>query len=217
MATVYDIHSNGTKHKNKKSESLFQNRPMCIKLLEDKFFHITKLLYNTEISPKTLEQEVIPCLADEVYFIDPWQQGGGKSRYALGMKGFHSMFNFDFEIKQLNLTLEDKISPSGMVEGRVIVDGIMNLKQFQWIYVYPLRTILVYKFRAFESSAPFGKELNFEIYYHEEMWSFGDMIQNLPFVKKPYELFRNAFASGFLAASKVSLWVKGKLYGDDWK
>eukprot|EP01112_Ceratiomyxa_fruticulosa_P001711 TRINITY_DN11877_c0_g1_i1.p1 TRINITY_DN11877_c0_g1~~TRINITY_DN11877_c0_g1_i1.p1 ORF type:complete len:220 (-),score=42.70 TRINITY_DN11877_c0_g1_i1:532-1191(-) len=219
MGTVYDIHSNGSKNKqHKKSEtSLFQNRLMCIKLLEDKFFHITKLLYNTEITPKVLAQEVVPCLADDVYFVDPWQSGSGKERYILGMKGFHSMFHFDFDVKQLNVTLEETASSTGFVEGRVIVDGTMNLKQFKWLYVYPLRTILVYKFKAYESPAPFGMELKFEIYFHEEMWSFGDMIQNIPFVMKPYTLFRNAFASGFLAASSASLWLKGKFYGDDWK
>ena len=51
--------------------------------------------------------------------------------------------------------------------GRCIVDGIMNLQQFSWIYTYPLRSIFVYEFRLL---SPNTDEPQFEIFRHEEMW-----------------------------------------------
>jgi hypothetical protein len=41
------------------------------------------------------------------------------------------------------------------------------------------------------------------IHAHEEMWSFGDMIANVPGVSAVYEVFRNTFSKGFLVASAV--------------
>jgi len=187
-----------------------------IRFLEEKFARITNLLYNTEVPPATLTDEVLPHLSEDVYFKDPWQVGGGKDRYTLGMKGFHSMFYFDFEIMQLNVSLREDDPRDQFIEGRVVVDGIMNLKQFSWLFTYPLRTILVYKFKLNKNHKKNGR-VHFEIFHHEEMWSFGDMIQNFPLFSFPYELFRNAFASGFLAASSVSLWFQNHIRGDEWK
>ena len=73
------------------------------------------------------------------------------------------MFHFTFDTFQLNV----KMNGDG-VTGRCIVDGIMNLKQFSWIYTYPLRTILVYEFRLLNQK--FSDEPRFEIFRHEEMW-----------------------------------------------
>ena len=44
----------------------------------------------------------------------------------------------------------------------------MNLKQFSWIYTYPLRSIFVYEFRLLNSQNV--DEPQFEIFRHEEMW-----------------------------------------------
>ena len=73
------------------------------------------------------------------------------------------MFHFTFDILQLHVKLNDD-----GVTGRCIVDGIMNLQQFAWIYTYPLRSIFVYEFRLL--NAQNGDEPQFEIFRHEEMW-----------------------------------------------
>lgn len=74
------------------------------------------------------------------------------------------MFHFTFDIFQVNVKLNnDKMT------GRCIVDGIMNLQQFSWIYTYPLRSILVYEFRFLNNSNG-EDEPQFEIFRHEEMW-----------------------------------------------
>ena len=73
------------------------------------------------------------------------------------------MLHFTFDTFQLNIKLNND-----EVTGRCIVDGIMNLQQFSWIYTYPLRTILVYDFRLLNTQNP--DEPQFEIFRHEEMW-----------------------------------------------
>eukprot|EP01113_Clastostelium_recurvatum_P042318 TRINITY_DN6852_c0_g1_i1.p1 TRINITY_DN6852_c0_g1~~TRINITY_DN6852_c0_g1_i1.p1 ORF type:complete len:196 (+),score=48.36 TRINITY_DN6852_c0_g1_i1:111-698(+) len=187
-----------------------------ISQLENKFRHLTKILYDTDVAPKTLTREVMPYLNKDVFFKDPWQQGGGIDRYTLGMKGFHCMLYFKFDIDQLHVQLNQQKGPGGVREGRVIIDGIMHLRQLSWLFTYPLRTILVYKFRLLPGK-PSGDCPPFEIYFHEEMWSFGDMIQNIPLVKLPYDMFRSMFASGFLAASRASLWFQNKRRGSEWQ
>jgi len=77
--------------------------------------------------------------------------------------GFHNMFYFTFDGFQLNVKLNDD-----GITGRCIVDGIMNLQQFSWIYTYPLRSIFVYEFRLLNSQNV--DEPQFEIFRHEEMW-----------------------------------------------
>jgi hypothetical protein len=79
----------------------------------------------------------------------------------------------------------------------------MNLNQLV-VYTYPLRTILVYEFTIL----PDGNRL--QITSLEEMWSFGDLIQNLPGPKWPYEAYRRFFGYLFggmfwVAATAVDL------------
>jgi len=166
----------------------------AIKALEKEMTQIVKLQYDTSVPLSELQDKVAPFLGDEVGFTDPWQAGRGKARYELGMRGFHNMFYFDFEVLQLRVDLND-----AMTRARVIVDGYMNLRQLQ-IYTYPLRTILVYHLFVNVNSG----EIRFWITDHEEMWSFGDMIENLPIVGHLYNLFRATFARGFLFASSLS-------------
>ncbi len=137
--------------------------------LATKLSTITNLLYDTEVTPETLVRQVRNHLADDIYFKDPWQEGGGVDRYILGMKGFHAMLNFTFNTYQVGVTLEEKKSGQHFREARAMIDGVMNLQQFSWIYTYPLRTILVYKLRVYDDE-------HFEIYRHEEMWSFGGIL-----------------------------------------
>ena len=166
------------------------------RVLEEAFRRLTGLLYDTSVTRERMEAEVAPILAEGVTFKDPWQTGVGKDAYRLGMAGFHAMFRFDFEIHQLNVSL----APDGRT-GRAMVDGVMQLKQLEPIFTYSLRTILTF---AFTIAAPDSPE-QFLVTEHEEMWSLGDMIEALPLVGRIYsQLFRPAFAKGFLAASRIA-------------
>ena len=112
------------------------------------------------------------------------------------MAGFHAMFRFVFEFHQVNVQLNARGDG-----GRAIVDGVMQLKQFSWLYTYPLRTLLAYDFVIPDPAQP----ERFLITTHEEMWSLGDMIQAIPLVGRFYsDVFRPAFARGFLVASRVA-------------
>ncbi|PTL75596.1 hypothetical protein [Vitiosangium sp. GDMCC 1.1324] len=175
-----------------------------IEQLEERFRRITELLYDTRVPSQLLDEEVLPFLAEDVRFIDPWQSGGGRETYRRGAAGFHCMFSFDFDIFQLNVQMEE-----GNPRGRAIVDGVMNLKQLSWLYTYPLRTILVYDFTLASPSAS-GGDVRPLIHTHEEMWSLGDMLEAIPLLGRLYaRVFRRAFSYGFLAASSVCRRVRG--------
>lgn len=173
-----------------------------IQQLEERFRRMTGLLYDTSVPPRILEEEVLPFIGENVVFTDPWQQGFGRENYRRGAAGFHCMFSFDFDIFQLNVQLEE-----GHTGGRAIVDGVMNLRQFSWLYTYPLRTILVYDFSLVGSTAG---ELKPVVHSHEEMWSLGDMIAAVPLVGRFYKnVFRKGFSHGFLAASALCRRMRG--------
>jgi hypothetical protein len=143
--------------KNPTIQSKFINQ------LEREFTTIVQLLYTTSVPSALLERQVLPYIAKNIIFKDPWQEGCGKELYRIGMKGFHNMFHFTFDAFQLNI----KLNNDGKT-GRCIVDGIMNLQQFSWIYTYPLRSILVFEFRLLNNQTI--DEPQFEIFRHEEMW-----------------------------------------------
>jgi hypothetical protein len=166
--------------------------------LERHFRRMTELLYDTRVPAHVLDEEVVPFLAEDVTFTDPWQRGSGRETYRRGAAGFHCMFSFDFDIFQLNVQLDE-----GHQRGRAIVDGTMNLKQLRWLYTYPLRTILVYDF-TLVGNRPL-------VHAHEEMWSLGDMIDAIPGVGRFYtSVFRRAFSYGFLAASALCRRARGR-------
>lgn len=171
--------------------------------LERRFRALTELLYDTSVSAERLDTEVLPYIAQDVTFKDPWQSAGGREAYRLGMKGFHAMFRFRFEFRQVNVQLNARGDG-----GRAIVDGVMQLEQLRWLYVFPLRTLLVYDFVLPKGLQPPARPL---ITTHEEMWSFGDMIEAVPLVSRFYDVFRPAFSRGFLAASRLACrWQKRK-------
>ncbi|MFL5358170.1 hypothetical protein [Archangium sp.] len=177
---------------------------VLIRQLEERFRWLTELLYDTRVPSHVLDEELLPYLAEHVRFTDPWQQGEGRETYRRGAAGFHCMFSFDFDIFQLNVQLEE-----GGTGGRAIVDGVMNLKQFSWLYTYPLRTILVYDF-TLVSSAVSGGDVKPLVHAHEEMWSLGDMIAAVPGVGRLYtSVFRKGFSHGFLAASALCRRLRG--------
>ncbi|ADO67991.1 hypothetical protein [Stigmatella aurantiaca] len=175
-----------------------QKDQALIHRLEERFRRVTEVLYDTSVPADVLDEEVLPYLAEDIVFTDPWQRGAGIEDYRLGAVGFHLMFSFDFEVYQLNVQLEEN-----QKKGRAIVDGVMNLKQFSWLYTYPLRTILVYDF-TLDAPAKGGRPQP-RIHAHEEMWSFGDMIAAVPVAGWFYKnIFRKGFSHGFLAASALS-------------
>jgi len=188
--------------------------------IEAKIERFNKQFYDTSVPPHRIWKEVEPYIAEDIYFKDPWQVGGGIEKYKLGLRGFHSMFYFDWDTYQTSVFLEEKRPGYNWIEGRAMIDGMMHLRQFSWIYTFPLRTIIVYKFRVYtedDGASTNGKgETRFEIYNHEEMWSFGDMIQGLPLNSKPYQIFRNCFAAGFLVASSVASWFQATFRGGEW-
>jgi hypothetical protein len=175
--------------------------------LEARFQHLTDLLYDTRIPPKRLEDEVLPHLTADVTFKDPWQVGAGRDRYAVGMKGFHAMFDFRFEFHQVSVSLDAQAA-----RGRALVDGVMHLRQSSRVFSYPLRTIIRYDFTL---ASPQGATVPLlQITAHEEMWSLGDMIEALPLVGRIYAgAFRPAFARGFLVASRLASRLKAASSG----
>lgn len=150
---------------------------LSVEDFEKSFHRITQLLYDTSVRLKDLE-ELRPFIHEDVTFEDAWQRIWGSKRFWIQLRGFHCAIYFDFTVLQLNVTLDRRRN-----EGRCIVDGYMNLKQLQ-VYTYPLRTILIYKFRLTDD----GK--NFIITDLEELWAFDDMLQHLPIVGRFYEIFR---------------------------
>jgi hypothetical protein len=63
------------------------NNSALISALEDKFAELNELLYTTSVPNEQLERRVLPYIADDVIFRDPWQEGGHKAMYAIVMKG----------------------------------------------------------------------------------------------------------------------------------
>lgn len=165
--------------------------------LEARFRRLSTLLYDTSVPPAQLDAEVLPFLADDVRFTDPWQEEQGLVRYRLGAAGFHTMFSFTLDITQVSVQRQ----PGG---GRAIVDGVMQLTPVRWLPAFPLRTILVFGF-TLEGETPL-------IHTHEEMWSVADLIAATPALGPVYrKLFRPAFAQAFLAASRVACRLRGTL------
>jgi hypothetical protein len=58
-----------------------------ISQLERQFSTITQLLYTTSVPGALLDRQVLPYIADDIIFKDPWQEGGSKQLYRIGMKG----------------------------------------------------------------------------------------------------------------------------------
>jgi hypothetical protein len=149
--------------------------------LTRRFTELTHLLYDTAVPASVLRDKVYPALAPDIQFRDPWVKASGLRHFWIGLKGFHAVIRFNFDILQIAVDLNERGDG-----GRVLVDGVMNLNQLV-VYTYPLRTQLVYEFTI----TPDGDRL--QITSLEEMWSFGDLIENIPGMKLPYEVYRRFF------------------------
>lgn len=149
--------------------------------LEKQFTELTHLLYDTSVPASVLQQKVYPHLAPGIQFRDPWVKASGLRHFWIGLKGFHAVIRFKFEIFQLAVQLDERGTG-----GRVLVDGVMGLNQLV-VYTYPLRTQLVYEFTIPPNGGPL------QITSLEELWSFGDLIENIPGLSLPYEVYRRFF------------------------
>ncbi len=134
--------------------------------LADTFRTLVGLMYDTEVPLSTLDERVVPFLAPDVSFTDPWLTARGLNRIRAGMRGFHCAFRFDLVVSQLDVLLDE-----GGEGGRVLVDGVMRLRSIPR-YEYPLRTFLVLEF-VLTGGRPLVTHL-------DEMWSFGHMIRHAP-------------------------------------
>lgn len=174
-------------------------RRLGVAELERRFAELTHLMYDTRVSPERLEERVHPYLSPDIEFVDPWVHTRGGPVFRAGLRGFHCLFRFDFDLFQLHVQMNERGDG-----GRVLADGVMNLRQLV-VYTYPLRTLLVYDFALTEGGA------SFVITRQEEMWSLGDMLQNLPFVGPIYDLGRRAWGSFFGVAFGAACAVKTRL------
>ena len=71
----------GFRSRNSASQAKF------ISQLERQFTTITQLLYTTSVPGPLLDRQVLPYIANDIVFKDPWQEGGSKQLYRIGMKG----------------------------------------------------------------------------------------------------------------------------------
>lgn len=167
--------------------------------LERRFTELTHLLYDTGVTLDVLDERVLPAIADDVEFVDPWVHVRGKRPFTAGLRGFHCVIRFDFTIHQLTVDIDE----DGR-RGRALVDGIMNLRQLV-VYTYPLRTILVYEFSlAGDPPRPM-------IHRIEEMWSLGDLVANLPVIGRIYDSRRWGWGALFVALFRASCAVATRL------
>jgi len=74
------------------------NQAKLISQLERQFHTITQLLYTTSVPGALLERQVLPYIANDIVFKDPWQEGGSKQLYRIGMKGNSNDFFLRIEI-----------------------------------------------------------------------------------------------------------------------
>lgn len=183
-----------------------QSRAELIHKLTERFRRISEVLYDTSLPSPEVDAEIRPFLDEKVTFLDPWQHEMGVEKYRLGLAGFHTLFRFHFELHQIGVQLDEKGK-----RGRAFVEGVMHLKQFERVFTFPLRTILVYHFLVTDPGKA-GREPKFLIQRHEEMWSFADLIAGVPGIGWIYtKLFRRGFAYAFLGASWLSARARGVL------
>jgi hypothetical protein len=189
--------SNGAGKHGEEQETASPNASrLSVRQLEERFARLSQLMYTTSVPLSTLEDEVVPYLAPDILFVDPWVRVRGAAKIRTGLRGFHCVIHFDFDVFQLHVQLNE--ARDG---GRVIIDGVMNLRQLRF-YTYPLRTILVYEFVMTDGGR------SFQITKLEEMWSFGDMIQNAPVIGRFYEGFRFVWGRFFTSMFWLACAVK---------
>lgn len=155
--------------------------------LDEQFRELTQLMYDTSVEIPVLEERVYPHLAPNIEFIDGILTATSAAKFRVGLRGFHCVFWFDFDIFQSSVKLNARGDG-----GRAMIDGVMNLRTVPY-YTYPLRTILVYDFTL----APDG---SFQVTRLEEMWSYADLLENAPLIGRLFRASRvvaGYFFTGF--------------------
>eukprot|EP01119_Soliformovum_irregulare_P006030 TRINITY_DN17783_c0_g1_i1.p1 TRINITY_DN17783_c0_g1~~TRINITY_DN17783_c0_g1_i1.p1 ORF type:complete len:230 (+),score=55.23 TRINITY_DN17783_c0_g1_i1:71-760(+) len=183
---------------NKSQQSTDVDRRQVVEYLEKKTKDLFNLMYNTDVPLTALDKEVMPYIDENAGFKDPWQEGRGKAGYREGLRGFHCQFYFDCDLFQNHVALNED-----MTMGRAIFDGVMNIRSLSWLFTYPLRCIIVLHFNIRKINS--DGTVDFRIRDHEEMWSFGDMIEAMPLIGKVYKYgFRRLFSRAFVLACRAS-------------
>ena len=167
--------------------------------LRARFTRLTHLLYDTRIPLDVLDREVIPLCAPDIEFVDPWVHVRGRDVFRTGLRGFHCVIHFDFDVLQVAVQRS-----FGGEKARVIVDGVMQLRQLQ-VYTYPLRTTLVFDVALSDDAR------SFQIERLDEMWSLGDLFANVPVVGRAYDLGRRAWGRFFQGAFGLACAVATRL------
>lgn len=170
--------------------------------LRERFTRLTHLLYDTQVPLDVLEREVIPLLSPDIEFLDPWVHIRGRDVFRAGLRGFHCVIDFDFDIRQVAVQRD-----FGGERARVIVDGTMHLRQLQ-VYTYPLRTTLVFDARLADDAR------SFEIERLDEMWSLGDLFANVPVAGGLYDAGRRAWGRFFTGAFRLGCAIATRLRPD---
>lgn len=67
---------------------------------------------------------MLPHVAPDIEFWDPWVHVRGKSIFRTGLRGFHCAIRFDVEILQLDVRVNERGDG-----GRVLVDGREALRR----------------------------------------------------------------------------------------
>ncbi|WP_437996630.1 hypothetical protein WMF26_37355 [Sorangium sp. So ce185] len=159
--------------------------------LEDRFRRLSLLMYDTSVPGATLEKEVYPYLAPGIEFVGPWRRVRGVETYQVDLSGARGGPRFDLDVSQLSVRL---CAPRDA--GRAVVDGTLYLRLFPRC-AYPMRVILTYEFDLID-----GGE-SFRITRHEEIWRVADILRNVPFIGRSYDVFRSC--SGYLFTGAVLL------------
>lgn len=169
--------------------------------IERRFRRMTLLMYNTSVPASILAEEVYPYLAPDIEFVNPWRRVRGAETYQTDLFGTHHGARFDLDIAQMNVRLSERRDA-----GRVLVDSTLSLRLLPR-RAYPLRLILTYDFEMLEEGE------RFHVTRHEEMWSVGDILQNLPVAGRCYDVLRSLLGYAFTGAVMLSRAVAGCLSG----
>ncbi|KAF0974867.1 hypothetical protein FDP41_006341 [Naegleria fowleri] len=213
VSTTSNLHSPKTHPSTtSKGQPTFQTED-----LEKRFSSLTHLIYNTQTKVQDLDEHVAPFLDEHVSYEDPFQFVSGKNTVLTQLKGCHLSMFFESKIEQLDIQMKEN-----QEGGRVLIDAWMNMNQFKWIIgTFPIRTILVYDFVMINEGS------SFLITNLKEMWSLGDVIEQIPFIGWCFNLFRHGggwfFTFFFFLCSVVMKWlhvmfqINNRKTGNVWK
>lgn len=160
--------------------------------VEEGIKRMIQILYNTtKYSSKDLDEHVFPYCSDTIEFVDAWQRMNTLSAYASQFKGLRNMrITFESTWDQFAFQYKDD------KQGRMICEGWFTTTV--WIpklLSFPLRTICIMNFVRTQD------EKGFVVYFHEEMWSFADLFEQITGIGTVYNWLRKMssklFAFGF--------------------